>query len=75
MFVDRKIRFRLSPKSGVALKILRNQLSTLLSVQLRGDPLILSQLQWYELAMMVLGKIKPKNPDENQENITVVVNR
>ncbi|KAI0932374.1 hypothetical protein AcW2_001025 [Taiwanofungus camphoratus] len=75
VFVDRKIRFRLSPKSGVALKILRNQLSTLLSVQLRGDPLILSQLQWYELAMMVLGKIKPKNPDENQENITVVVNR
>ncbi|EGN98639.1 hypothetical protein SERLA73DRAFT_107710 [Serpula lacrymans var. lacrymans S7.3] len=56
--VDRKIRFHIPPKSNVALKLLRNHLSDILARQLRGKPLTECQKSWYELALIVLGKMK-----------------
>ena len=69
--IDRKIRFRVSPKTNIALKHLRFQLSGLLSLHYRGKTLVESQLMWNELAMMVLGKWTPLKEDE--EGINVVV--
>ncbi|PCH33517.1 pre-mRNA-splicing factor ATP-dependent RNA helicase prp22 [Wolfiporia cocos MD-104 SS10] len=74
VLIDRKIRFRVPPKTGVALKVLRSQLSSLLATQMRIKPLDESQLLWNELAMMVLGKTKPKDPG-GQESVTLVINR
>lgn len=75
VYVDRKIKFRVQPRSGIALKILRNHLADLLSTQMRIKPLTESQTLWDDVAMMVLGKVKPREPGEYQENITLVVNR
>ncbi|KAH9946814.1 P-loop containing nucleoside triphosphate hydrolase protein [Amylocystis lapponica] len=75
VYIDRKIRFRIPPKSGIALKILRTQLGSLLSTQLRCKPLVESQVLWNDLAMMVLSKVKPKGEEEYQERVTLVVNR
>ncbi|EAU92844.2 pre-mRNA-splicing factor ATP-dependent RNA helicase prp22 [Coprinopsis cinerea okayama7 len=71
--IDRKIRFQLSPKMNVALKILREELIKLLSMQFAGQPMVESQVRWYELAMMVLGKVKPaEGRAEQQTSITIV---
>ncbi|KAG5353387.1 hypothetical protein C0989_007532 [Termitomyces sp. Mn162] len=56
--IDRKIKFRISPKSNIALKFLRIQLWSLLAHQFRGKPLTESQVLWNEIAMLVLGKVK-----------------
>ena len=56
--IDRKIRFRVSPKANIALKILRSRLSDLLSHQMRGRVLTESQVRWNDLAMSVLGRVK-----------------
>lgn len=63
-FIDRKIKFRIPPKSNVALRILRNQLGSLLANLFRGKVSNESQILWHELALMVLGKIKLKDPAE-----------
>lgn len=57
-FIDRKIKFQIPPKSNVALKLLRNQLGSLLAHQFRGKTLSESQILWNELSLMVLGKVK-----------------
>ncbi|KAG6832456.1 hypothetical protein H0H92_001502 [Tricholoma furcatifolium] len=57
--IDRKIKFRLPPKSNVALKFLRTQLWSLLAHQFRGKPLTESQTLWNDVAISVLGKMKP----------------
>ncbi|GLB36275.1 putative P-loop containing nucleoside triphosphate hydrolase protein [Lyophyllum shimeji] len=67
-FIDRKIKFRIPPKSNIALKFLRSQLGSLLAHQFRGKTLSESQLLWNELAMMVLGKIKP---DVEQPSVVI----
>ncbi|ETW87318.1 hypothetical protein HETIRDRAFT_413634 [Heterobasidion irregulare TC 32-1] len=68
-FIDRKIKFRLPPKTNVALKYLRTQLNLLLASQLRGKPLTESQVLWMEVAMAVMGKLKlEKDSDEQQQN-------
>ena len=74
-FIDRKIKFHIEPKSSIALKLLRNNLGQLLASQFRGIPLDKKQTQWNDLAMMVLGKIKIKDPAEKEESVTVIVNR
>lgn len=73
--IDRKIRFRVQPKSSIALKYLRNQLGQLLATQYRCKPLTESQVYWGELAMMILGKIEIKEAPEREETVTLVVNR
>ena len=75
VYIDRKIKFRVPAKSGIALKLLRNQLDVLLSTQMRQKPLVESQTLWNNLAMMVLGKVRPKDSEDHRENITLVVHR
>lgn len=72
VYIDKKIKFRLSPKTGVALKLLRSQISALLSAQMRIKPLSETQLPWNELAIMILGKLKPEEPGRQLESITLV---
>ncbi|KAL6302192.1 P-loop containing nucleoside triphosphate hydrolase protein [Sparassis latifolia] len=73
VYIDRKIKFRITPKSGIALKVLRAQISSLLATQMRSKPLLESQVLWNDLAMMVLGKFKVNDPLENQDGVTVVI--
>ncbi|KAJ3839808.1 P-loop containing nucleoside triphosphate hydrolase protein [Lentinula raphanica] len=61
-FIDRKIKFQVSPKTNVALKFLRAQLTSLLGCQFRGKILTESQILWNELALMILGKVKIEEP-------------
>lgn len=68
--IDRKIRFQVTPKTNVALKMLRNQLSSLLSHQIRSKALTDSQARWNDLAMSVLGKIKA---GKDTEYIPVII--
>ncbi|KAG1755151.1 P-loop containing nucleoside triphosphate hydrolase protein [Suillus paluster] len=63
--IDRKIRYQLTPKANVALKVLRQHLTTILAQQLRGKPLMESQVLWYDLAITALGKIKLETGDDN----------
>ncbi|KAG1757436.1 P-loop containing nucleoside triphosphate hydrolase protein [Suillus lakei] len=64
--IDRKIRYQLAPKANVALKILRQHLTTILALQLRGKPLTESQVLWYDLATAALGKIKLETGDDTK---------
>lgn len=63
--IDRKIRYQLAPKANVALKILRQHLTAILALQLRGKPLTDSQVLWYDLATAALGKIKLETGDDS----------
>ncbi|KAK0506080.1 P-loop containing nucleoside triphosphate hydrolase protein [Armillaria luteobubalina] len=69
--IDRKIKFRVAPKTNIALKHLRTQLATVLSQQLRGKVLNESQILWNEMALSVLGKVKVE--DENEVSISIIV--
>jgi ATP-dependent RNA helicase DHX29 len=62
----------MSPKSNIALKILRNHLGTILAQQFRSKPLSESQSLWFEMALMVLGKVKIE-ASEGEEHLAVVV--
>lgn len=57
--IDRKIKFRVPPKTGIALKMLRSQLADAMAAQIRREELTEQQLRWFDLAMRILGKIKP----------------
>lgn len=72
--IDRKVRFHIPPKASIALKLLRNNLSSILSAQLRTRPLTESQVRWNEIAMMILGKVKLEGPPQLQDGVTLVVN-
>ncbi|KAI0361784.1 P-loop containing nucleoside triphosphate hydrolase protein [Trametes cingulata] len=72
--VDRKVRFRIQPKASIALKLLRNNLGSILATQFRIRPLTESQLRWDEIAMMILGKVKPESPSHLQDGVTLVIN-
>ncbi|EIW86594.1 P-loop containing nucleoside triphosphate hydrolase protein [Coniophora puteana RWD-64-598 SS2] len=61
-FVDRKIRFQLTPRANVALKILRTHLADVLSQQFRCRPLTESQTVWQCVAMKALAKMKEDIP-------------
>lgn len=63
--IDRKIKYRVPPKANIALKILRGHLANILAQQFRGKPLTGSQTRWNEVALMVLGKQKLPEDEEN----------
>lgn len=58
--IDRKIRFCVAPKTNVALKILREQLSNVLAQQYQGKVLSEAQEAWKELGLLALSKAKIK---------------
>ena len=59
--IDRKIRFCVAPKTNVALKILREQLSNVLAQQYQGKALTQVQEAWKELGLLALSKAKIKS--------------
>ncbi|KAI0824200.1 P-loop containing nucleoside triphosphate hydrolase protein [Trametes gibbosa] len=73
-FIDRKVRFRIEPKASIALKLLRSNLGSILATQFKTRPLTESQLRWDEIAMMILGKIKPEGPPQMPDAVTLVIN-
>jgi len=75
VIVDRKVRFRVDPKTSIALKYLRDNIGTTLASRFRGDQLGTAQISWQDIAMMVLGRVKPKFEDKKPEFMTLVVNR
>ena len=75
VIIDRKLKFQVDAKTGVALKRLRNEVGQLLASQYRGQALVETQVNWNDIAMLVLGKVKQKDPDEKEETITLVVHR
>lgn len=67
-FLDRKVKFSLQPKTNVALKCLRERLSSVLATQMRGKPLSPAQQKWNDLALLVLSHAKVEL-DEDDEAI------
>lgn len=55
MQIDRKLRFRVDPKTALALRHLRDHLSSAMAMRLRGKPLSSRQQEWFELALKCLG--------------------
>jgi len=59
--VDRnKIKFRIPAKTNLALKHLRNKLAAVLSERLQKKPSTESQERWMEMALFILGKLRPE---------------
>jgi ATP-dependent RNA helicase DHX29 len=59
-FVDRKIRFHIPAKTNLALKYLRHKLAVVLSERLQKKPLTGSQERWMEMALVILGNLRPE---------------
>ena len=70
--VDRKIRYRVSPKANIALKHLRAHLAEILALRFRGKELTERQQKWNELAMRVLGKMQSETSPDGKELGTIV---
>ncbi|KAG8844850.1 hypothetical protein FRB96_002810 [Tulasnella sp. 330] len=60
--VDRKIEYRFPPKTSLALKILREQLVAIVALRMRGKVLDESQVEWFELALQILKRVKILSP-------------
>lgn len=75
MFVDKKIRYRIDARASVALKFLRNHLASILASHFRKDRLVGQDPILEEIAMAMLGKVKPQDSEKKLESITLVVNR
>ncbi|KAN0128433.1 hypothetical protein V8E53_013822 [Lactarius tabidus] len=73
-FVDRKIKFRIPARTGLALKHLRNQLAVVLNERLRNKPITESQERWMDLVFIVLGKLRPEL-DSTAQNVVLDVVR
>ena len=71
--VDRKVKYRLAPRANIAMKILRNQLSSILAHQFRGKPLTESQIQWHKLAMVALGGTKLETETEQSTSTKMAI--
>ncbi|KAG5221434.1 P-loop containing nucleoside triphosphate hydrolase protein [Salix suchowensis] len=56
------------PKVNIALKLLRAQLANLLAKQYRGKVLTESLMLWYDIALMILGRV---NPNQEERSIQV----
>nr|XP_019046467.1 DEAH box polypeptide 36 [Kwoniella bestiolae CBS 10118]OCF25397.1 DEAH box polypeptide 36 [Kwoniella bestiolae CBS 10118] len=54
LHLDRKIRYHVSPKTAIAIKLLREQFAAAMSTRLRGKKLTVSQEKWFELGMKCL---------------------
>jgi ATP-dependent RNA helicase DHX29 len=52
--VDRKIKYTVEPKSAMAIKLLREQMSGAMSAKLRGRAWSKEQEVWWELGMRCL---------------------
>lgn len=72
--IDRKIKFHISPKANVAIKILRGHIGTLLAQLFRGKPLSEEQVRWFDLALAVLGKVKMEPVDGGNHAPIVLMN-
>ena len=51
------------------MKYLRDNLGTVLAAQFRSKPLVEDQVVWNEVALNVLGKIKPVEQAEKKQGI------
>lgn len=71
-FIDRKIKFRIPPKTNIALKHLRNQVNAVLATQLRGKPLTESQMLWMQSAMVVIGKLKLEGAGDGEQQNSIL---
>ena len=67
--IDRKIRFCVAPKTNVALKVLREQLSNVLALQYQGKALTQTQEAWKELGLLALSKTKIKQDRDNSYDV------
>ena len=74
VFLDRKVRYRMSPKTGLAFKLLRNQVGSLLAARLRNDSSENVGSLWEQLIMKILGHIKVEDIEKKPETVTLVVN-
>jgi ATP-dependent RNA helicase DHX29 len=54
--LDRKLRFQSTPKTMIAVKHIRAQLTAVINSRMRGKEMTERQLAWWELALEVLGK-------------------
>ncbi|KAI0002050.1 P-loop containing nucleoside triphosphate hydrolase protein [Russula vinacea] len=73
-FVDPKIRFRIPAKANLALKYLRNKLAVELSERIRNKPPTGgSQERWMEMAVVVLGKLQPKQSSRTQSIVLDII--
>ncbi|KZV88269.1 P-loop containing nucleoside triphosphate hydrolase protein [Exidia glandulosa HHB12029] len=70
--LDRKIRFRASPKTNLAVKYLREQLSSILAALMRGRALTETQQRWYELAVLLMGRQKPDAENGSETVVTII---
>lgn len=75
VFLDRKIRYSVSPKASVALKYLRREMASTLAMHFSGKPVTGSDAVWEDTAMAMLGKVKPEDSEKKAEKITLVANR
>jgi ATP-dependent RNA helicase DHX29 len=65
------VKYHISAKSNIALKHMRTQLALVLSQQFRGKPLTDSQVAWYELGLLILGKVKLADVENGIPDIKV----
>ncbi|KAI0257581.1 P-loop containing nucleoside triphosphate hydrolase protein [Lactifluus subvellereus] len=72
--IDRKIKFRIPAKTNLALKCLQKKLAAVLSERLRNKPSIESQERWTEMALLVLGKLRPER-DQNEQTVVLDIVR
>jgi len=72
--VDRKIKFLIPAKTNLALKCLQKQLAAVLSERLQNKPSTESQERWMEMALIVLGKLRPER-DRNEQTIVLDIVR
>ncbi|OCF60762.1 DEAH box polypeptide 36 [Kwoniella mangroviensis CBS 10435] len=54
LHLDRKIRYHVSPKTAIAIKLLREQFAAAMSTRLRGKKSTEGQERWFELGMKCL---------------------
>ena len=75
VFLDRKIRYNINAKTGVALKFLRKEMASTLAMHFGGKPVTGSHAVWEDTAMAMLGKVKPDDSERKLDKITLVTNR
>lgn len=52
--LDRKVRYRVSPKTAMAIKVLREHFAQTMSARFRGKPLSDQQEIWFDLGLKCL---------------------
>ncbi|KAF8973905.1 P-loop containing nucleoside triphosphate hydrolase protein [Flammula alnicola] len=62
--IDRKIKFSIPPKTCIAIKVLREQLNSLLALQYQGKTLTDLQGKWMDAGLFALSRTKLGNEKE-----------